>query len=1095
MSSWLVLGIARASITVRTSDNGYATGPAPNLAADFPAADLAWFMETTKEALFGPEADRAAAVLEWIRALPTKDRWGTQQIKDLVAASLPADVTSLDIFICSQDPELLAFPWELVAFPAPFSHLVLGAAGRIERVEARQLLEPETLSISSTAAIDRITAMLVSPRPELQGEVPFSPTVGAALVAASRFPEKLKVDMVRPPTLDAVRRYLDENDPPDVVHFDGHGGSGTTGGRLFFEGNTPDQAVPVSGEELAEIFRGRAPRTVLLNACRSSFYLPGRDVGSVAGDISRNFPEAVVIAMSYIVGVPLVLRLMQTIYPAIGRGEDASSAVAQVRRDLFSAWKEDQAEFPKPHFLTARVFRAKIVALPPVARDSSAAAELSADERALTHWTEEILAIDRLLSRSDGLVTVVGMFGSGKTSLAKMLRRYYSLTCSPREAPHIIDYDERDADTGAAPPEAGNVIVLTARPDHTHGARYELHYPPQVLASSLVQQALSEYLTSGQDTGRLRALVFEASEIATMHLASGAAFARLATRMSPSEVIDYLRWGFRIESDDDAVRAVSELMAELGLTKDQITSFSVLGLFDGWVLSGLLTILTNGGLVGDRFFAVFGRHITEDEWNVLLDAGAATGLLDRGPGPVFRVVPLVALVLRSMLAGEFGEDGLLALQYEMALAVWGWLSRSGDIDFWSSLVENEWLSYRVQRATLSILDEENIIRALRFVIRNEHDADASQIARWYIGDRLDDHFRIALGHIARILSYERRPGVRYDKLDFSIARAQTYQTHADHKWPQCLQSADRALDLARSFDAEVGENVQVSCMRAHALARLHRVEEAIATIEQAAVLCVNGRQRDTVLEELSNIIEYLHLPDEDIQAAEQLISGALERAPVGLGGVNTRPSVRDRMEEIDYWESEQRRSLIVGDAVRAAQSAENIGRLLALAGETAQADSMLRSALDAQVRIGAPTGRTQYYLGLAWEVGGDFERSQRWLRGAMAVASSTGDDGLTADCIYELGVVQARMDAYSEALETFNVARQSYLALGREREAADALFMAAQSKLAGDGDIGEVAEMLREVLSEQPLDPRITSLARDLLEDIRTHQANEPRND
>ena len=193
MSSWLVLGIARASITVRTSDNGYATGSAPDLAADFPAADLAWFMETTKEALFGPEADRAAAVLEWIRALPTKDRWGTQQIKDLVAASLPADVTSLDIFICSQDPELLAFPWELVAFPAPFSHLVLGVAGRIERVETRQLLEPETLSISSTTPIDRITAMLVSPRPELQGDVPFSPTVGAALVAASRFPESSRL--------------------------------------------------------------------------------------------------------------------------------------------------------------------------------------------------------------------------------------------------------------------------------------------------------------------------------------------------------------------------------------------------------------------------------------------------------------------------------------------------------------------------------------------------------------------------------------------------------------------------------------------------------------------------------------------------------------------------------------------------------------------------------------------------------------------------------------------------------------------------------------------------------------------------------------
>jgi tetratricopeptide (TPR) repeat protein len=188
------------------------------------------------------------------------------------------------------------------------------------------------------------------------------------------------------------------------------------------------------------------------------------------------------------------------------------------------------------------------------------------------------------------------------------------------------------------------------------------------------------------------------------------------------------------------------------------------------------------------------------------------------------------------------------------------------------------------------------------------------------------------------------------------------------------------------------------------------------------------------------------------------------------------------MEEIDYWESEQRRSLIVGDAVRAAQSAAEIGRLLALAGETAQADSILRSALDALARVGSPVGRTQYYLGLAWEIGGDFEKAQRWLLGALAAA--TNDERLTADCIYQLGIVQIREDSFSEGLETFRAAHRAYLALGREREAADALFMAAQAALAGGDDAGAAEQMLLDVLSAQPLDPEITSRARDLLEDI-----------
>jgi hypothetical protein len=306
-----------------------------------------------------------------------------------------------------------------------------------------------------------------------------------------------------------------------------------------------------------------------------------------------------------------------------------------------------------------------------------------------------------------------------------------------------------------------------------------------------------------------------------------------------------------------------------GLTKEQVAKFSILGLFDGWMLPGLLEILTNGGLVDDGFLAIFGQHITGEDWDSLLEAGASAGLLDVGRGRIFRVVPIVGLVLRNRLAAEFGENGLLALQCQMAVAIWGWLSHSGPIDFWSTIANNEWLSYQLQRSALSIFAEENIARALRFTIRNEHDSVASHIARGYLGGQLGDHFRLALTHIRQILSYERRPDARYDELSLVVARAEASQASAELRWPQCLENAERALELARSLGEDAGEIVELSCMLAHALARLHRIEETVRTLTDAAAQCASVEQRDAVLEEFSNIVEMLNMPDGDIAEAEQ----------------------------------------------------------------------------------------------------------------------------------------------------------------------------------------------------------------------------------
>lgn len=385
--------------------------------------------------------------------------------------------------------------------------------------------------------------------------------------------------MVRPPTIDALRRHLNESERFDVVHFDGHGDTGPDGGLLLFEGATSGEAVPVLGHDVAKLFKGNNPDTVLLNACRSSFQLPGYQTASVASEIARALPESVVVAMNYIVQVPLVLRLMRTVYPALGTGRDTSSAVAQVRRDLFREWKADPAETAKPHFLTPRVFRARAVVMPSVAHDSPVAAtSLSATEQNLVYWTEEILAIDRMLSRTDGTLTVVGMIGSGKSTMARMLRRYYGLTSSPREVPMIIDSTDHDDDGLTMATGSDRVIKFTERHDPARAAFYRLVYPPIEVAAALATQAApaEAFGSAGSKSPDLR-LLFELSAITNTHLGTASALVRLAAQAGARGAVDQLRWGTRADPADDNVKAVRAALNHAGLSAEQIENSRYLG--------------------------------------------------------------------------------------------------------------------------------------------------------------------------------------------------------------------------------------------------------------------------------------------------------------------------------------------------------------------------------------------------------------------------------------------------------------------------------------------------------------------------------------
>jgi tetratricopeptide (TPR) repeat protein len=269
---------------------------------------------------------------------------------------------------------------------------------------------------------------------------------------------------------------------------------------------------------------------------------------------------------------------------------------------------------------------------------------------------------------------------------------------------------------------------------------------------------------------------------------------------------------------------------------------------------------------------------------------------------------------------------------------------------------------------MSILTEANVDRALRFAVRNQDDHLAAQLAVHYLGRSVDDQFRDALDLLNQILAYERRPDGKYWEMDLEVALARAFRARADYSWPLCLENTELGLKLAGLLGSNADVLVELFRLKGYALSRLYQPESAIRALEQAAAQSTSTEHQDAVRRELTDVIEFLNITTAAARQAEQLVSAAFSGELAAPAGQTPMPSVRGKLEEAGYWETELRNSLIRGDQARALEARHNIGRLMGLAGQTAQADALLRSVLASQARAGLPVGRTQYHLGLTWEI-------------------------------------------------------------------------------------------------------------------------------
>jgi CHAT domain len=273
---------------IRLRDNKTTPAATPPSPVGFPVEgrphsdllrELKWYLESFLEYPFFPEIEHAERVLEALRT------WGTQAFSALfqnpAAVRFFADYTAddysaLHLQIASDDPRILAWPWEALYDPE------LGWIAQTCQIERRMNLGRDPQPIPDSLPKDRVNILLIVARPYGDGDVRFRSLARPLVEMIEREGLRAHVEMLRPPTFDQLRKHLRERRGHyHILHFDGHGAYNVEAqasggftlqgpeGKLVFETEEGDpDAIPA--EKLSALLRECAVPGVVLNACQSA---------------------------------------------------------------------------------------------------------------------------------------------------------------------------------------------------------------------------------------------------------------------------------------------------------------------------------------------------------------------------------------------------------------------------------------------------------------------------------------------------------------------------------------------------------------------------------------------------------------------------------------------------------------------------------------------------------------------------------------------------------------------------------------------------------------------------------------------------------
>jgi tetratricopeptide (TPR) repeat protein len=347
--------------------------------------------------------------------------------------------------------DLLTLPWEILHDGD--GYLSQGANG----VRVRRRL-PNRQPTTTLKADLPIRVLLLSPRPEVDGDdkrvgyIDHRISARALVQAVDELGEDLvKVDLLSPPTFPAMKAALQrarkENDPYEIVHFDGHGVYDRRvglGALCFEDPRDSDQLGQrllklIHAPELAAELRHYGVPLMFLEACQTA-QATDDPMASVAARLLEQGIGSVV-AMSHSVLVETARRFVESFYRTLAAGQRVGDAMLAGQVALYDDpyrfkimgagnlelqdWfvpvlYQDEAD---PQLFTVTVGEAA-ARLAKTRREKQLGKLPAPPDHHFVGRSRQLLHLERLLQQEPYAV-IRGSGGLGKTALATELARWW----------------------------------------------------------------------------------------------------------------------------------------------------------------------------------------------------------------------------------------------------------------------------------------------------------------------------------------------------------------------------------------------------------------------------------------------------------------------------------------------------------------------------------------------------------------------------------------------------------------------------------------------------------------------------------------------
>ncbi len=412
------------------------------------SADLRWYLEKFLDYPFHPDTDLAERVRECLV------KWGRDAFNALfdnreggamLDAAVDGRYRNLHLQIASDDPRVLAWPWEALRDPKAN---YLAHACQIER-RLDSVSDPGPFP--ENLPKDRVNILLVTARP-YENDVKYRSVSRLLVELVQKRSLPAHVHVLRPPTFDALRSHL--RDKPDfyhILHFDGHGAYGNTStdsapgftfrgmeGCLVFETDTGDPH-PVRAEQISSLLREYAAPAVVLNACQSAMI--DKDAKDTFASVASSLVQCgvrSVVAMAYSLYVSGAQTFLPDFYQRLFETGSVAQAVRAGRQQMFAHpdricprgrhplddWLVPvlyQQDPPDLSFASRAGVETKQESLPPGIEDKE-------NPYGFIGRDGPVLELERAMQKKTPGILIHGMGGVGKTTLARGFVRWLSDT-------------------------------------------------------------------------------------------------------------------------------------------------------------------------------------------------------------------------------------------------------------------------------------------------------------------------------------------------------------------------------------------------------------------------------------------------------------------------------------------------------------------------------------------------------------------------------------------------------------------------------------------------------------------------------------------